>query len=150
MLSKIGVYHQEESHHYMTASANVLSRHVTVFLCALTVHVPSTNPSESNPFCAALISSPVLILSSLFSSSLPQPAFPPSPSSFSCIQCIFSSAWWFSDKVSFWLETIMKTEILFPGWQLWIFCTVLFLLQSDRYCCCLAFLLCSYWCDVCL
>lgn len=117
---------------------------------ALTVHVPSTDPSESNSLCAALISSPVLILSSLFSSSLPQPAFPPSPSSFSCIQSIFSSAWWFSDEASFWLETIMKTEILFPGWLLWVFCTVLFLLQSDRCCCCLAFLLCSYWCDVCL
>lgn len=76
----------------MTASANALSRHVTASLGALTVRVPSTDPSESHSFCAALISPPVLILSSLLSSSLPQPAFPPSPSSFSCIQSIFSSA----------------------------------------------------------
>lgn len=40
-VGKIGVYHQEESHHYMTASANVLSRHVTVFLCAYMFHLPT-------------------------------------------------------------------------------------------------------------
>lgn len=54
------------------------------------------------------------------------PWFPPSPSSFICIQSIFSPAWWLLDEVSFWLETVMKTEILFPGWPLWVFSTTHF------------------------
>lgn len=131
----------------MTASANALSPPFNASLTphppgALTLRVLSAVPSESPWFCAALIWSPVLIPSSPLSSSLAQPPSPPSPSSFSCVQSIFSSAWWFSDEASFWLETIMKTEILFPGWLLWVFCTILFLLQSDRCCCCLALLLC--------
>lgn len=59
---------------------------------ALTVRVPSPVPLESPSFCAALISCAVLIPSSPLSSPLAQPTSPPSPSSFSRVRSIFSSA----------------------------------------------------------
>lgn len=46
-----------------------------------------------------------------------------SPSSLSRIQSIFSPAWWPLDEASHWLVTVMKTEILFPGWPLRVFPT---------------------------
>ena len=83
-----------------------------LFYLFLSSHVPSS------PLC-----SPLLFFPNPFSPFL-YPWFPPSPSSFICIQSIFSPAWWLLDEASFWLDTVMKTEILFPGWLLWVFSTI--------------------------
>lgn len=76
-------------------------------------------PLISSPILSSLLPSCLLSFPLIF-----QPWFGPSPSSFICIQSIFSPAWWLLDEASFWLDTVMKTEILFPERPLWVFSTI--------------------------